>query len=54
MSPSQTSSTRKLTIGVHRDGRRCTTNPTIAPNVTSRLTLATVRIVEFIKAVRSM
>ncbi len=36
------------------DGRRCMRKPTRAPNTTSRMTLATVRMVELMKAVISM
>jgi hypothetical protein len=46
--------TKKLTTGVSRDGRRCSTKPTIAPNTTSSTTLPTVRMIELMKAVTSM
>ncbi len=47
-------STRKLTIAVQRDGRRCSTKPTMAPSTTSNVTLATVRMIELMNAVTSM
>jgi hypothetical protein len=46
--------TKKSTMGVQADGLRCSTKPTMAPKITSRVTAATVRMIELMKAVTSM
>ena len=46
--------TRKLITPVQNDGRRCSTNPTMAARITSSVTLTTVSTVLLKNAVSSM